>query len=191
MLGDDKKIFLNLLNAVGQLSGKDLTEEVVLLYSKALKDLPIRSVNQALMQWVQKSDRWPTIKDIRNLVNPELGDDLAQEVAGLIIKSISRFGHFNPLCAKEFIGDWGWLVVERLGGWSTICKTKEDQLSFLRNDARKLARSVQTLAAAGKLGQVPQLPDQANMGLLEAPLKKIDSIQRLVGKTAQALTGKS
>jgi hypothetical protein len=68
--------------------------------------------------------------------------DEANEMAGMIIKAVTKFGWPNAKAAKEFLGDDGWRIVEMSGGWSTICDMDVDQLPSWRAQLRELSEAV-------------------------------------------------
>jgi len=70
-----------------------------------------------------KNKTFPLPAQIIDIMNPQVSVDAqAQEIAGRITESISRFGYVGGAKAKEFIGEIGWSVVQRFGGWAEICR---------------------------------------------------------------------
>lgn len=60
---------------------------------------------------------------LRPYLNPELSSDAkAIEVANRIRAAIGKFGWPNPNDARAYIGELGWKVVERAGGWAYLCE---------------------------------------------------------------------
>lgn len=60
---------------------------------------------------------------LRPYLNPELSVDAkANEVANRIRSAIGKYGWPNPNEARAYIGELGWKVVDRAGGWSYICE---------------------------------------------------------------------
>lgn len=57
-------------------------------------------------------------------LNPTMIDpkDQAREISSRIQHAISKFGWPNPDQAKYYIGDIGWKVVDRYGGWMRVCE---------------------------------------------------------------------
>ncbi len=78
-------------------------------------------------------------------------EHLAKEAAGRILQAVSKFGWPNPNEAQAFIGELGWRVVERFGGWSTVCANLGVSMSTdtFYAQARDLCRSTLELGAAG------------------------------------------
>jgi hypothetical protein len=57
-----------------------------------------------------------------NLRNKVSNEDRALEIASRIRESVVRYGYCNQEAAKNHIGEVGWHVVTRFGGWTRICE---------------------------------------------------------------------
>ena len=106
---------------------KDLSRELLELYCADLADLDENSCIEAynIYRKNPKNRTFPLPSQIREIVNPKqnISDErLAAEIAGRVSGAIVKFGWANPSDAKAFIGETGWAVVERRGGWSYICQ---------------------------------------------------------------------
>lgn len=141
-------------------------DEVLDMYAEDLADLPPQKVLSAMEEYRKspKNTRMPLPAQIRALCNPAVDDEsLAKEAAARIPQAIRRYGYTNPAEAREFIGPLGWQVVERNGGWQSLCETMTDQqLGFFQAQARELVKAHIQLSRAGIMGQAPTLPTAKN-----------------------------
>lgn len=81
---------------------------------------------------VSKFNRFPTPAEIYGMIKPELSvDDEANLIATKIRQAISRCGYADPEGARKFIGEVGWNIVRRFGGWTYICENHGDLLNPL------------------------------------------------------------
>jgi len=103
--------------------------------------------------------------------NSEL--DIGREVSGRIIQAVSKFGHNNSMEACKFIGELGWKVVHRNGGWAAICsELNENNKGIMQAQMRDLAISIMRMSANGAL--------DAPIGIPQPQIQK--QISELVNK---------
>lgn len=123
-----------------------LEGHVISMYAKDLSDLLLEDVLEAYKKYRQypKNTRFPLPSQIRNILNQNINDeDKARDATGRIITAISKYGYSNPIEAKEYIGNLGWKVVERQGGWSTLCeRVQNDQIPIYQAQWIKYATSL-------------------------------------------------
>lgn len=166
---------------LADLCGKELSRDLVALYDQLLKDLGYDKLCQALENIIAtRGDRdpFPSPATIRGRLQPTADDDgLAIDAATRIAGAISKFGYCNPADAQEFIGELGWAVVEREGGWAKICeRVTTNQIPSLKAQWRDLAKSLMGRARLGLPTQAPSLPgptSQKIQGLLPGIGKEI------------------
>lgn len=156
--------FFTRLTALAKVSGANLTPDIVELYDQGLKHLGYSKVSKAIIHVMlnrRANDRMPSIRDLRELVQPEVSPEQdAVEAVARIGEAMTKFGWANPKDARKFIGELGWVIVEREGGWESICeKTTLDKLPTLRAQWREMAKAVTARAKAGKLNEAPALPE--------------------------------
>lgn len=87
---------------------------------------------------------FPLPAQIISIVKPTPSSELlSREIASRITGAVTKFGYSNTLLAKEFIGELGWKVVERKGGWSYICENLGLSLDpgTFEAQARELAKT--------------------------------------------------
>ena len=156
---------------------KILDSEVLKMQIEDLSDLNYSDIQQALFTYRrdEKNTIWPRASKIRALINPtQSSDTMANEAASRIRQAISKFGWPNPLDARSFIGELGWAIVERSGGWVYVCENHGVELNPLtfHAQARDLAKSMIESEKAG-VGNMPiSLPDSAKV--------QIDNVRKLL-----------
>lgn len=159
------------------LAGRELGETMLNGYLAALDDLNPAQVLLALKDWIKKGRGFPYPSEIREMILPEVsGDDHAVDVASSIIAAISTCGYTNPARAREMIGDLGWEVVQRFGGWRNVCENSDhEQLNTMRAQLRGLAEVVYKKSQRGELDHRPELPTAANIAsIVSSALKQIE-----------------
>ncbi|OPZ23075.1 MAG: hypothetical protein BWZ03_00649 [bacterium ADurb.BinA186] len=105
--------------------GFNLRPEVLLMYVEDLSDFPEFEVISAYQAYRKnpKNRTMPLPAQIIGVLSPELTTDgKANEVASRIRSAIGKFGWPNPGDARDYIGELGWKIVERNGGWQTLCE---------------------------------------------------------------------
>jgi hypothetical protein len=142
---------------------KSLSEPLLEMYLGDLSDLPENKVCEAyaLYRRNPKNRTFPLPAQIREILQPQVSDDtLAREATARIVESITRFGYMRGSEAKMYIGELGWNVVQRFGGWQYICENHGLSLNpgtFLAQ-ARDIAKSHIEMSRAGSFGEAPSLP---------------------------------
>lgn len=151
--------------------GKNVTETGLRFYLDSLADLPIEDVNRAIVELAKSCRMMPTIAEIRAKANPAeavTDEHRAVETANRIVEAISEFGWVDPAGAQAFLGDLGWKVVERDGGWLSVCtRTTNDDLPIIKAQWRELAKALMAMSKAGILDQPIGLPGNDKQKLLE------------------------
>lgn len=151
-----------LLIGMAETFGITLSVQRLQIYVDLLSDLPLEVVKSAVHEILRDPSQkfFPLPAVIRERVNPgENPDHEAVEASNRIVEAISRFGFYNPTDAKAFIGELGWLVVQREGGWETLCETvMAPQLPILKAQWRELAKALYGRAKRGAIDSPPELP---------------------------------
>lgn len=104
---------------------RTLNQPVLEMYLEDLEGYDDESVVQAYRAYRRdpKNKTFPLPAQIIDIMNPRVSVDAqSQEIAGRITQSISKFGYTGGASAREFIGEIGWSVVQRFGGWAEICR---------------------------------------------------------------------
>lgn len=123
---NQRNLFKNSYLATCSIYGKEtFTQDAIKMIMDNLHDLDFEKCLKALNFYMKdpKNKTWPKIADIRAIVNPQVDvGSRAQEIASRLREAITRFGWPNQDKAKMFIGEIGWDVVNRFGGWTFICE---------------------------------------------------------------------
>lgn len=146
-----------------------LSDDVILMYVDDVADLDFDRVNQVLTEYRRnpKNTRPPLPAHVRALIAPPEDDDaIAKEVAARILTACSKYGREEPGNAHAYIGELGWTVVQKQGGWWTTC------LNIANNDGaiyqaqlRDLAKAQIYLAKRGELDVPPKIPSTESLRL--------------------------
>lgn len=94
------------------------------MYAEDVADLQFDEVIKALGAYRRnpKNRQMPLPAHIRELIEPvETPESRAREIASKISGAVVKFGQPNENMAREYIGETGWAIVSRRGGWSHIC----------------------------------------------------------------------
>ena len=84
----------------------------------------------------------------------------ANEVVSRINYAISRIGYPYRDEAREYIGEIGWYIVVREGGWEEVCRNSDIKAQRHRNAQwRDLAVAVIERSQVGKIEEPPRLPE--------------------------------
>lgn len=105
--------------------GRKFDRPVISMMIDDLQDLPFVQVEMGYNAYRKnaKNTFFPLPAAIRQLILPEPTEDMqAREIASRISQAVTKFGHPNELEAQEFVGEVGWRVVQRKGGWNYICQ---------------------------------------------------------------------
>lgn len=172
-----------ILNGLAEYMQVNLTAGQLQMYAEDLQDLSAEEIKKIVYEFRKNQKehygKFPLPAALRTLIKPEVSsEDVANDVAGKIWDSISRFGSWRGDDAKIYLGELAWQVVLRMGGWSSICTTPSDNRSFFFAQCRDVARSVQNLSLAGKLETKHALPTLDRTGTDEP--KSIANILSLV-----------
>jgi VCBS repeat-containing protein len=137
---------------------RQMSKQALQMMVEDLSDLSFTEVNLAMTTYRRdpKNFTFPLPAKLRDIVNPSQSiDGMANEAASRIRSAIGKFGWPNPQQAKEYVGELGWLVVERSGGWQYVCENHGvdlNQLTF-HAQARDQAKAVIESSKIGKLDQ--------------------------------------
>lgn len=175
MNDNERKELAKQLIVLAEIYGRDLSRQALGFMLDQLNELNFEEAMNSLNKYCRdsKNRTFPTPGQLLAIAKPEASDiDNAAEVANRIIQAMSKYGWTQPEKAKQFIGEVGWLVVQREGGWGWICETTtEDKIPTLKAQWRVLASSLVNRSRSGQLDVAPSLPKPQNV----TELKQIES----------------
>lgn len=126
--------------------GRQINPLVISMFLNDLSDFSYAEILVALRKYrtTPGCNRFPLPNDLVKIMRPTIDNkNQAIEAASRIIEAVGTFGWPNPEQAKSFIGELGWRVVERIGGWKYICENLGTtfNLGTFTAQARDLANS--------------------------------------------------
>lgn len=150
---------------------RPIDDAILVMYCEDLADLPFDRVELAFQNYRRdpKNTNLPLPAKLRAMVEPNHDTDaLAIEAASRIVRAVSKFGYPSPGEAREFIGELGWRVVERTGGWGYVCENlgTEISLTTFQAQARDLCRATINIAKTG-MDNMPIAIDKRGNDLLQ------------------------
>lgn len=104
---------------------RTMNSQILEMFLEDLEGYDEESVVEAYRAYRKdpRNKTFPLPAQIIEIMNPRVStDSQAQEIAGRITESISRFGYVGGVKAREYIGEIGWSVVQRFGGWAEVCR---------------------------------------------------------------------
>ena len=133
----DFEEFCRRLNLVMIIYDKKLAPEVLTIYFDALKNFELSQIVVALAQYTQDAEKGmfaPKPADIFRLIGGTQTDQ-ANVAWGQLYRAISEIGAyqdviFDDACIHAAVRD--------LGGWTHICESDYDQISFIQNKFIKI-----------------------------------------------------
>jgi hypothetical protein len=123
-----KEEFVKKLSMVAVLANFKLTEDIANLFTDAVESYGFDKATKALVELaidVKPNRGFISVKDIIDKINPSIGlneSQKASDLASTIIGAVTRYGYNNSEKARQVIGEVGWHVVQRRGGWENFCE---------------------------------------------------------------------
>lgn len=143
-----------------------IAEVKVKLFAADLADLELADLERALVNFRREPGRrmMPMPSDIRHKIKPVLVSDeaLCIEAVARIVQALSSYGPYRHDDAKNHIGQLGWEIVLRQGGWQEVCTSVgvENPIGVFQSQAVKIGKSILEQSRAGTLGTAPAIPHQ-------------------------------
>lgn len=155
MTKDERNQIAKLITASAFYYHRQITPEVVNMMIDDLEGVPFNQLLWAYNSYRKnpKNRTFPIPAQIREMICPEVTpDDQAREIASRITSAISKFGYSRGAEAREYIGQIGWEIVKRNGGWQPLCEGHGihfDKAQFSAQ-SRDLAKSMIASNARGE-----------------------------------------
>lgn len=105
--------------------GRQINLDVVDMYIDFLSDLSFEAIMSAIKAYCLdgRNRHMFNAAQLREIVSPVPdAESIAKEIASRITESITSFGWCNGEGARKYIGEIGWEIVRRKGGWMNICQ---------------------------------------------------------------------
>lgn len=133
--------------ALGEYYDKNLTQNQIAMYVEDLIDLDATQLVEAIKRYRldPKNDRFPLPVKLKAMIGQAVSpDDAARDASSRIIAAVAKYGWNNPDRARDYVGELGWEIVKRQGGWMNLCESLTyDNQGMLQAQWRELAVSVQ------------------------------------------------
>lgn len=129
-------------------------------WAAQLANIPVAEVFRAMCHYRGEKGRreMPRPADLIAFLNPTADSkDLARDTAMRVQHAVSKFGWNNPRGAREYIGDAGWVTVERFGGWEYVCANLGTELQVTTFIAQ-CRDSIESQVNLQRMGFNPALP---------------------------------
>ncbi|RDB37368.1 MAG: hypothetical protein DCC88_00135 [Spirobacillus cienkowskii] len=143
-MNDFEKKCVVLIREICQRSEKTLSENYIKSWLKSCKKLDEKKAINALTQIYRKAKQGyqiPSIYEFEQLANEQEESNLF--IADKIIQAMSLFGSYKNDDAKKFIGEIGWKIVQKNGGWQNMCYfTDTKYLHLLKKDLSKQIKQI-------------------------------------------------
>jgi len=143
----DSDKFLSLVSGYAQIipyRSPDFSSKAVAWYwYQEFKTKSLEDLRKAFDRHIKEADHYPSIRELNNLLSgtPDK-DTLARITAMNILGAIPKFGYCNWTEAKVYIGELGVKVVDRFGGWPTVCEMLlDDNFTYLQKIFCESAKS--------------------------------------------------
>lgn len=135
-------LLFNELVKLAVILGTEETEQRLQIMANILAEHDEKRVCDAIKWAALNLKFFPKPVEILERINPKPQRQDADAIAGRAIDAIYKFGWNNSREAQLYIGPEGWKAISRIGGWRTLCDTREDQLGMLRAQLRDQCFSV-------------------------------------------------
>lgn len=160
----DRQIeFARLIRVLAETYNRQVSPDLIKIYYGTLSDLSQEHLQLAVTLYMNAPENrfFPTPGQLRAMIMPS-DEDQATEAVARILYAIKRYGgdykeHHEK--AKEHIGELGWKIVEKMGGWSRFLTFRdENEIGPLaQSQWRKYAMGVLSRHRLGILEEAPAL----------------------------------
>lgn len=132
MKQSDFKRFSMALTAMSELYGKTVSEGAVVLWWKALEAFDIEQVEQAFAKAVQNPEGGQFMPKPADIIKFMSGTatDRARTAWGKAFEAMQRVGAYQSVCFDDPIIH---AVLQDLGGWTKVCRSDMNELSYLEH----------------------------------------------------------
>lgn len=174
---DQIKMLKRTIIAASNYYGKELSDDAVRMYANDLSEFGYLPVMDAITKYRRDSRNRQMFlpAHIVEIIQPRIHDkDLAVVTANKVHEAVVKFGHMRQQEARENIGEQGWRIIQRMGGWVWLCENLGVDISVTTFTAqfRDTMNSELALQSAGVNTSLPVI-EQAR------ELKQIGTIIKL------------
>lgn len=112
----EKELVVDIITGAAELLNRNLSKVAVMLFVKAIEDLPYGDISMAFSQSIQENKFFPTPADIRNYCGKcavaVTAASIADQQAGIVVDLIRRIGYYgrpvfdDPITARLLSTRW-------------------------------------------------------------------------------------
>ncbi len=160
-MSTQREILGDILFAFGEYYDKRLTANQLGMYVEDLTDLSADELRAACKLYRQdaKNERFPLPAKLIALARPkDSPEDAGREIAAGIIDAVFKAGWNNPEKARAIMGEVGWAIISRMGGWQNFCQElTNENMPTMRAQIRDLAMTTVRRASMAERFQHQQI----------------------------------
>lgn len=140
MQEQDKAAFRDMMMAVGEVYGREITKPLLQMYFAALYQYGIEQVQVAMMAHMQNPDSGQFFPKPADLIRQMSGTSKQQEAAiedkasmawACIERDIRRIGSYGTLKMDD---KQALAAVKAIGGWQSLCQTETSKMEWKRKE---------------------------------------------------------
>lgn len=176
---NELRLIYNLISRMADLFSENVSKDRIAAYVDLLNGYSSKEIAVAIKKCCNECEYFPKLATIVKKINPP--EDLqasSNEMAGLIIESIARYGSYGSRQASEALGAIPWRVIEQYGGWRHLCTLQSSEMGTARAQLRELCRAILVRKEYLHLPSKNLLPHQK---------KEVMKIGELLAQTAKDL----
>jgi hypothetical protein len=155
--------YVRVIKAMADYYGRALSEDAMLMYLEDLQELSPDELSLACRQYRSNPENkfFPLPASLIAIVKgTQTPEDVGQDIATRIWEAMARHGWNNPDKARLYIGEAGWEVVKRFGGWLSLCEgttmdSRGTLIAQMRGIATALHRKEVSVQRAALVGSDP------------------------------------
>lgn len=147
-INEFKALMVGLSKGLGRFNKKDFTDdETVRVWYPSFKDMSLETFRAGCRLAIDTLDDFPSPRQLKELCTGNIRTDeqVGQDVAARIEHALrsARGGRTGWEWVKGHIGEVGCEVVQRCGGWHTICDIEsDDEMPSKRKQWRDIATQI-------------------------------------------------
>ena len=150
----------DILVKISVLYNEPPSEQKLMIYCSILSEYDLKDIKAAIKEAVKTCKYYPSLAEIIDIIKnkPNVShQDESNEMAGAILEAVRIYGYGGENEARIYLGPEAWHVVERFGGWRSICMTDIDALPTIRAQLRSLSHAALSYKEKIVEGLTPKL----------------------------------
>jgi hypothetical protein len=172
------------LVVLAEVFGTKLSDQRILLYCEALKDLSDEDVEKAIAMLLRDATVkfFPLPSQLREYVTPTLSiDDAGQELISRLNDVFARFGYVDPEGARAYLGELVWEAMGGQPGYLELCMGKTAQMPTIKAQIREVVKAkLRIKNPGGRIApsEVAKIPPPRNfIPMLTNPEQEVEDLK--------------